>query len=70
MSIHIGFVTSERTKDYTFLDRHTNKEIAYGHYTNGNFEVIGDKVNGVECFVSAAVAWRELNQRLIDEYGW
>jgi len=73
--IHIGFVQYPRGKrmvpDTAFIDSHTGQEIAYGSYNkHGDFEVIGSIVNGVEVFVSAAVAYCKINERLVDQYGY
>lgn len=75
MTIHIDFIESRRTKygrtDYSFFDRHTSEEIAFGSYNGvGDFEIIGPLTAGVEQFVSAAVAWTHLNRRLVDRYGY
>lgn len=73
--IHIGFIQYPRGKrmvpDTAFIESRTGQEIAYGSYNkNGDFEVIGSIVNGVEVFVSAGVAYRKINERLVDRYGY
>lgn len=73
MTIHIEFIPHQRTKygcpDYTFIDRHTSEEIAFGSYNNeGDFELLCLREGGTKRFVSAAVAWVKLNRDLIDEY--
>lgn len=75
MTIHIEFVEHRKTKygriDYTFIDRHTSEEIAFGSYNNeGDFEVISLREGGVEKFGSAAVAYTALNRLLQQEYGY
>lgn len=75
MTLHVEFVEHQRTKygraDYTFLDRHTSEEIAFGSYNNeGDFELLCLREGGIDRYVSAAVAWTSLNRRLIDEYGY
>lgn len=75
MTIHIDYTQQRRTKygriDYTFLDRHTSEEIAFGSYNDeGDFEVLSLREGGVDKYVSAAVAWAALNRRLEDEYGY
>jgi hypothetical protein len=75
VTTHIEFVKHQRTKygrtDYTFLDRHTSEEIAFGSYNNeGDFVVLSLREGGTDMYVSAAVAWIALNRKLIDEYGY
>lgn len=75
MTMHIEFVEHRKTKygraDYTFLDRHTSEEIAFGSYNNeGDFEVLNLREGGVDKYVSAAVAYTSLNRKLIHEYGY
>jgi hypothetical protein len=73
--IHIGFIQYPRGKrkvpDTAFIESRTGQEIAYGSYNKqGDFEVIGPIVDGVEVFVSAAMAYRRINERLVDRYGY
>jgi len=74
MSIHIDFIESRGKRgrtDYSFIDRHTSEEIAFGSYNDyGDFDVISPALERVEQYVSAAVAWVSLNNRLVDEYGY
>lgn len=75
MTIHVEFLEYRRTKysriDYSFIDRHTSEEIAFGSYNDaGDFEIIGPLVAGVKRYVSAAVAWTKLNHMLTDQYGY
>lgn len=75
MTIHVEFKEHRRGKygpiDYTFLDRHTSEEIAFGSYGNeGGFELLSLRDGSVERYVNAAVAWTNLNRRLQGEYGW
>jgi len=74
MTIHIEFIESRRTKygrtDYSFFDRHTSEEIAFGSYGKEGFEVLSLRDGGIEHYASAAVAWIQLNRRLIDSYGY
>ena len=75
MTIHIDFVEHRKTKygriDYTFIDRHTSEEIAFGSYNDeGDFEVLSLREGGVDKYVSAGVAWTSLNRKLICEYGY
>ncbi len=75
MTIHIDFIEHRKTKygriDYTFIDRHTSEEIAFGSYNDeGDFEVLSLREGGVDKYVSAAVAWTALNRKLIDEYAY
>ena len=73
--IHIGYTEHRKTEygriDYTFINRHTSEEIAFGSYNGAEgFELIDLRTAGVNTYVSAAVAWTALNRRLIDEYGY
>ena len=75
MTLHIDFVEHRKTKygrtDYTFLDRHTSEEIAFGSYNDeGDFEVLSHREGVVEKFVSAAVAYTALNRLLESQYGY
>lgn len=74
MSMHIEFTRQQRSKrgsfDYTFQDRHTSEEIAFGSYGKQGFEVLNLHDGGIEHYPSAAVAWIQLNQRLVDSYGY
>ena len=75
MTLHVDYVKHKLKKygctDYTFIDRHTSEEIAFGSYNNdGDFEIIGSMSVGVERYVSAAVAFVKLNRKLIDRYGY
>ena len=75
MTVHVEFVKHERSKyrctDYTFIDRHTSEEIAFGSYHGAEgFELIDFRTAGVEMYVSAAVAWTALNRKLIEQYGY
>lgn len=73
--IHVDFekhaAKRGRCTDYTFIDRHTSEEIAFGSYNNeGDFEVLNLREGGVDKYVSAAVAYTSLNRKLIHEYGY
>lgn len=75
MTIHVEFVEHKTTKygraDYTFIDRHTSEEIAFGSYINeGGFELLNLREGGIDRYVSAAVAWTALNKQLEQEYGY
>jgi hypothetical protein len=75
MVLHIGFVQYPRgnrmVPDTAFIESRTGQEIAYGSYNKyGDFEVIGSAVEGVEVFVSAAVAYRKINERMVNRYGY
>lgn len=70
MAIHVDFIAGRDGKEYTFLDRHTNLEIAFGTYGPDGFEMIGTVTNGIETHASAAVAWTDLNVRLQRQYGY
>ncbi len=74
MTIHVEFKQHRRTKygpvDYTFIDRHTSEEIAFGSYNEGSFEVLSFRDSGVERYDTAAVAWTKLNNKLMREYGY
>ena len=75
MTVHIDFLQHRKTKygrtDYTFIDRHTSEEIAFGSYNDvGDFEVIDLLTAGVTTYVCAAVAWTNLNRQLEDSYGY
>jgi hypothetical protein len=75
MTLHISFVQYPRgirmVPDTAFIENRTGQEIAYGSYNKqGVFEVIGSSVEGVEVFVSAALAYRKINERLVDRYGY
>lgn len=75
MTLHVEFVESRRKKygriDYSFFDRHTSEEIAFGSYNGvGDFEILGPLTAGVEKYVSAAVAFVSLNRRLTTQYGY
>jgi hypothetical protein len=74
MTIHIEFVEhikkSGRGSDYTFLDRHTKTEIAFGSYNNDGFEVM-DLVDGnITRVNNAGMAYIMLNRKLTNEYGY
>lgn len=70
MTVHIEFIKHSGT-EYTFLDRHTSEEIAFGSYNSeGDFEVLSLREGGVDKYISAAVAWTSLNRKLIHEYGY
>ncbi len=73
--IHIDFVEHRATKygriDYTFFDRHTSEEIAFGSYNNeGDFELLNHREGGIKRYVSAAVAWTTLQRLAEEEYGY
>jgi hypothetical protein len=75
MTLHVDFTRSRRTKygctDYSFFDRHTSEEIAFGSYNEvGDFEILGPMTAGVEQYVSAAVAFTALNRKLEISYGF
>lgn len=75
MTIHVEFIKHQKTKygctDYTFIDRHTSEEIAFGSYNGAKgFELIDLRTAGVNTYVSAAVAWTALNRLLENEYGY
>ena len=75
MTLHIDFIEHRKTKygciDYTFIDRHTSEEIAFGSYNNeGDFELLCLREGGVDIYVSAAVAWTALQRRLAQQYGY
>ena len=75
MSIHIDFVEHRKTKygrtDYTFIDRHTSEEIAFGSYNDeGDFEVLSFREGDVNTYISAAVAWTSLQRQLAQQYGY
>lgn len=73
--IHVAYtekpVTVYGRTDYTFTDRHTSEEIAFGSYNNdGDFELLSLREGGVDKYVCAAVAWTALNRMLQHEYGY
>lgn len=75
MTIHVEFLEHRKTKygriDYTFIDRHTSEEIAFGSYNNeGDFEVISLREGGIDKYISAAVAWTNINKQLCSQYGY
>lgn len=75
MSIHVDFIQHRKTKygctDYTFINRHTSEEIAFGSYNGAEgFELIDLQTAGVNTYVSAAVAWTQLNRKLAESYGY
>lgn len=74
MTIHVEFKEHRRTKygpiDYTFIDRHTSEEIAFGSYNGGGFELLSLRDGSVEQYANAAVAWVKTNRRLEEEYGY
>lgn len=74
MTMHIEFTRRQRSKhgsfDYTFLDRHTSEEIAFGSYGKEGFEVLSLRDGGIERYPNAAVAWVQLNRQLVDSYGY
>lgn len=75
MTIHIDFKEHKTTKygrtDYTFIDRHTSEEIAFGSYNNeGDFELLNLREGVVDKYVSAAVAYTKLQRRLELQYGY
>jgi hypothetical protein len=71
MTIHVEFIKHNSCTEYTFLDRHTSEEIAFGSYNGeGDFEVLSLRDGGVDRYASAAVAWTSLNRKLMCEYGY
>lgn len=71
MTVHVEFTRNSRCTEYTFIDRHTSEEIAFGSYvTEGGFEVLSFRDGVVDKYVSAAVAWTSLNRKLQHEYGY
>lgn len=75
MTMHVDFIKHQHTKygciDYTFIDRHTSEEIAFGSYNGeGNFELLSFRDGGIDKYDNAAVAWLQLQRRLQDEYGY
>lgn len=74
MTMHIEFTRKQRSKygpfDYTFIDRHTSEEIAFGSYGSDGFEVISLRDGGIERYATAAVAWTQLNRQLSESYGY
>ena len=75
MPLHIDIKEQRKTKygriDYTFIDRHTSEEIAFGSYNNeGDFELLSFREGVVDKYCSAAVAWTSLQRRLELEYGY
>lgn len=74
MALHVEFKKHKTTEygriDYTFLDRHTSEEIAFGSYNDGDFELLSLRDGGIEKHSNAAVAWVSLNRRLENEYGY
>lgn len=75
MALHVEFKEHKTTKysctDYTFLDRHTSEEIAFGSYNGeGDFELISLRDGDINKFVSAAVAYVHLQNGLSHEYGY
>lgn len=72
MTIHIEFTRNNRCTEYTFIDRHTSEEIAFGSYnkTEGSFEVLSFREGVVDNYTTAAVAWTALNRKLRNEYGY
>jgi hypothetical protein len=70
MPLHIDFTRNGRT-EYTFIDRHTSEEIAYGSYNNeGDFELLSLREGVLDKYVSAAVAFTTLQRRLEMQYGY
>lgn len=72
--LHIDFKEHKTTKygrsDYTFIDRHTSEEIAFGSYNGeGDFELLSLREGVVDRYVSAAVAFCRLQKQLEKEYG-
>ena len=72
MTIHVEFTRNNRCTEYTFIDRHTSEEIAFGSYnkTEGCFEVLSFREGVVKRYITAAVAWTALNRKLRNEYGY
>lgn len=73
--VHLEFIEHQTKKygrtDYTFIDRHTSEEIAFGSYNNeGDFEVLSHRDGGLKRYICAAVAWTKLNRQLEEQYGY
>lgn len=73
--LHIDFKEHKTTKygrsDYTFIDRHTSEEIAFGSYNGeGDFELLSLREGVVDRYVSAAVAFTALQKMLESNYGY
>jgi hypothetical protein len=74
MTIHVEYVEHAkkvgRGSDYTFLDRHTKTEIAFGSYNNGMFEVMDFVDGSITRVNNAGMAYVMLNRKLTNEYGY
>lgn len=75
MPLHIDFIETKTTKygrgDFTFIDRHTSEEIAFGSYNNeGDFELLSLCDGVIDKYVTAAVAYTTLQRRLELQYGY
>ena len=73
--LHIDFVEHKTTKygrgDFTFIDRHTSEEIAFGSYNNeGDFELLSLRDGAIDKYDTAAVAWTALQRQLELQYGY
>lgn len=75
MPLHVNFRKHQKIKygrtDYTFLDCHTSEEIAFGSYNKqGDFELLSFRDGTTKTFVSAAVAYLDVQKQLTQEYGY
>lgn len=70
MFTHVHFERKQRGKrgpiDYTFFERKTMKEIAFGSYSNGSFELFNSIDGSIDIYRSAAVAFLALQHKLED----
>lgn len=74
MTIHVSFTKTVNKKghmtDMSFMCNHTGEMLGFGCYTNGWFEMIEPSTGSIRRFRSAALAWRTLNNTMVDKYGY
>ncbi len=74
MTMHVAFTTAlgkrGEFRDMSFTCNHTGDSLGYGCYTNGWFEMIEASTGSIRRYKSAAVAWRALNNKMVEAYGY
>jgi len=69
MGWHVDASTADKTH-WSFCSHYTNEEIAVGEYTNGHFKLFDYDSDMVLPFISAALAWKYLNDRKVQQHGF
>lgn len=69
MSMHVDFIKDSKV-NYSFHNAYTKEDLGCGEYTERGFELLDSKSCMILLFDSAALAWKYLNDRLIDFHGF